>query len=752
MTDSTSERRLTLRVPSMDCASCAGHVSTALDDAGFTAYDLAPATGRVVVSYDGDEERRERAVRAVEAAGYEVTGIDSTDADDLRSDVWGSRRAKRTAVAAVFATLGLVTGALGVEVGLPLPLGDLLLLVAIAVGGEVILRAGYRSARTFSLDIDFLMSAAILGATGVSLFTGAELYVEAASLAVLFNVAELLETYSVDRARSSLAELLELAPETAVVRRNGERETVPVETVSRGETVIVEPGAKIPLDGRVTAGESAVNQAPITGESVPVDKEPGDEVYAGTVNEHGYLEVETTATSDENTLSRVIELVEDAQSRQTKREQFVDRFASYYTPLVVAFAVLTAAVPPLFFSGDPVTWFVRGIALLVIACPCAFVISTPVTVVSGVTAAARNGVLVKGGDHLEAMGEVGIVAFDKTGTLTTGDLEVTDVVPLNGNSEADVLACARGLETRSEHPIASAIVDHAEANGTAAEREGHGPEVEGFEALAGKGVRAELGGKTHYAGAPGLFDELGFDLSHVHFTTDAGELPASTAAQCEQAGCLDLVHDLVPRLQREGKTVVLVGTDEEVEGIIAVADGVRPEAKATVARLNEMGLRTVMLTGDNEGTARAVADEVGVTDVRAGLLPEQKVAAVEALEEEGRVAMVGDGINDAPALATATVGIAMGAAGSDTAIETADIALLSDDIAKLPYLVELSRTATGVIRQNIWASLGVKALLAVGIPLGYVSVVLAVLAGDVGMTTLVTGNAMRLAGIDPDAE
>ncbi|WP_136716308.1 heavy metal translocating P-type ATPase [Halorientalis salina] len=752
---------LQLQVPEMDCASCVGTVESALRGVdGTDEMELSPTTGRVTVGYDGRGETRQAAVSAVEAAGYGVRGV-SVDGDDTAAGpattppVWQTQRAVKTAVSAVLLVVALairflfpgLDGVVASPFGQGLTVADGVLLAAIAVGGQVILRNGYYSAKSFSLDIDFLMSVAVVGATGVSLFTSEQLYIEAASLAVLFNVAELLERYAVDRARNSLGELLKLSPETALVRRGGELIDVPADAVAVGETVVVEPGEKVPLDGEVIEGESAVNEAPITGESVPVDKTVGDEVFAGAINENGYLEIEVTAAAGDSTLARVIDLVESAQERKTKREQFVDRFAGYYTPVVVTAAILTAAVPPLVFGLPAIEWFVRGITFLVIACPCAFVISTPVTVVSGITSAARNGVLIKGGDHLERMGEIDAIALDKTGTLTTGELRVTDVVPLNGNTENDVLRCASGLETRSEHPIAAAIVGHAEAEGVPdGDRE-----VDGFESLTGQGVRAELGGAIHYAGKPDLFDELGFDLSHVHFTTSAGDLPADTRAQCEREGCLDLVEETIPRLQAEGKTVVVIGTEEEIEGLIAVGDTVRPDAKRAVAALQERGLTPVMLTGDNEGTARAVADEVGVAEFRAGLLPEQKVEAVEDLQDEfGTVAMVGDGINDAPALATADVGVAMGAAGSDTAIETADIGLLGDDLSRLPYLADLSRTGNGVIRQNIWGSLGVKALLAIGIPFGLVGVIHAVLIGDVGMTTAITGNAMRLGRLKPE--
>jgi Cd2+/Zn2+-exporting ATPase len=545
---------------------------------------------------------------------------------------------------------------------------------------------------------------------------------------------------------------MELSPDEATVRRGGEEVTVPAEAVEVGETALVRPGEKIPLDGRVTDGESAVDESPITGESVPVDKSDGDEVYAGTITEEGYLEVEVTSTAGESTLSQIIELVRGAQEKRTEREQFVDRFAGYYTPVVVVAAVLTAALPPLFVDGSAAVglaglevvlpggwrpWFVRGLTLLVIACPCAFVISTPVSVVSGITSAADNGVLVKGGNHLEAMGEVDAVALDKTGTLTKGELTVTDVVPFDDGDGSDVLRYAAALERRSEHPIAEAVLARADRAGV-----GPFPEPSGFQGLAGRGIRGDVDGETYYVGKPALFEELGFDLPRR--ATDGGTLEGTGAA-------VDPPADRIAELERDGKTVVLVGSESTLLGAVAVADEVRPASRRAVERLRALGVgRVVMLTGDNEGTARAIAERVGVDEYRAGLLPDEKVEAVRSLQStDGRVAMVGDGINDAPALAAADVGVAMGAAGTDTALETADIALMGDDVGKLPYLYDLSNEANGVIRQNIWTSLGVKALLAVGVPLGYVSVALAVVVGDMGMSLGVTGNAMRLSRITP---
>ncbi|MFC6865231.1 cation-translocating P-type ATPase [Halomicroarcula sp. GCM10025817] len=746
----------TLSVPEMDCGSCAGKVEHALDGvSGVLEYETFPTTGTVDVEYETAQASIDDIVAAVERAGYEVTGRDDDTADgDGTASIWTGPRAQKTWASAAVATLGLMlefvvpelNEQFGPVLGTGLSPADGLFLVAVAVGGQAILRNGYYSARNRNLDIDFLMSVAILGAIVASLAFGEALYFEAATLAVLFSIAELLERYSMEQARDSLRELMDLSPDEATVLDGDGESTVPVEAVDVGDVVVVRPGETIPMDGTVVEGDSAVDQSPITGESVPVDKTVGDEVYAGSLNEGGYLEVEVTSAAAQSTLSRIVEMVEDAQSNRTEREQFVERFADRYTPAVVTFAVLVTVGAPAVLGVTWATAVVYGLTLLVLACPCAFVISTPVSVVSGITSAAKNGVLVKGGRHIEAMGAVDVVAFDKTGTLTRGELTVTDVVPLNGNTEAEVLQCARGLERRSEHPIGEAIL--TTADGTEPE-----PAVDQFESITGKGVRADLDGTPHYAGKPGLFDELGFDLSHVHATTDGGVVTRTAQAMCDRNNCLDLLEETVPALQAEGKTVVLVGTEDELEGVIAVADDLRPEAAATVRRLKQLGVEhTVMLTGDNERTARAIADAVGVDEYRAELLPDEKVAAVESLAEAyGDVAMVGDGINDAPALTTATVGIAMGAAGTDTAIETADVALLSDDLTKLPYLYELAGKTNGVIKQNIGASLAVKAGLALAVPFGYVPIWLAVLAGDAGMTLGVTGNAMRLSRVVPDA-
>ena len=749
---------LTFAVPEMDCASCATKVESALDaTAGVEGVETQPTLGRVraTVAHGTDADD---IAHAIERAGYDASTIaDGRDRIGDSRPVWRTVRAAGTAVGAVFVAVGMVLQFLasGADpavfefAGRSYALSQALYVLAAALAGAPILRNGYYSARNLSLDIDFLMSAGIVASVA------AHHPFEGAMLAVLFSIAQLLERFSMDRARDSLRELMALSPDTARVRRgDGEVETVPADALTVGDVVVVKPGEKVPADGVVCEGESAIDQSPITGESVPVDKTVDDEVYAGTILETGYLEVEVTSPADESTLSRIVRLVEDAEREKTEREQFVDRFASVYTPIVVALAIAVATLPPLVAGWSWNTWFLRGLTLLVIACPCAFVISTPVSVVSGITSGARNGVLIKGGRHLESVAESTVLAVDKTGTLTTGELTVTDVVALDGASEGQLLARASAVERRSEHPIAAAIVEAADGSEDAVDE----PAVDDFEALAGRGVRATLDGVAHYVGNPNFIAaESGLDLEHRH-VTDGGVEPSGVVPQCETGGCVDVPADVVRDLEAGGKSVVLVATDDRLLGAIAVADSVRPDAEWAISRLQEQGVRVVMLTGDNEGTARAIAERVGVDEHHAELLPEEKLDQIRELEERcgedgepAHVAMVGDGINDAPALATATVGIAMGVAGTDTALETADVALMGDELTKLPYLYRLSGSANGVIKQNIYASLAVKAVLAAGAPFGIVTVIHAVVIGDMGMSLGVTGNAMRLAGVEPDA-
>ncbi len=735
-----------LAVPEMDCPSCAQKVESALTGIEeITQVETQPTTGQVTVTHTAAVDSDEL-IAAISTAGYNATTID----DELRfgtpQEIWRSPRGIATLAGGLFVTVGMILHFvipasdpfLFELAGRPFNVSHVLFILSVTLAGAPIIRNGYYSARNWSLDIDFLMSAGIIGSVGT------HHPFEGAMLAVLFSIAQLLERYSMDRARGSLRELMELSPDLATVRRDGEEKTVPAKAVEVGETVIVRPGKKIPVDGIVTDGTSAVNQAPITGESVPVNKSEGDDVYAGTINEDGYLEVEVTSKSSESTIARIIQLVEDAQREKTVREQFVDRLANVYTPIVVSIALIVMIVPPVGFGGSWNTWFLRGLTLLVIACPCAFVISTPVSVVSGITSAAKNGVLIKSGRDLEAVGDTGVVAVDKTGTVTTGELAVTDIVPVNGASESDVLGPASSVERRSEHPIADAIVAHAEDAGIT----DSGTTVEDFEAITGKGVTAKLDGVEYFVGKPELFTERGFDLDRSNATPDGGQsiTDARTAEKSSEE-----IGEMINGFESSGKSVVLVGTQQELLGVIAIADEPRPEAKWAVSKLKEQGVHVVILTGDNEGTARAVAESVGIEEYHADLLPEEKLERIRDLEAEyGHVAMVGDGINDVPAMASSTVGIAMGAAGTDTALETADIALMGDDLTRLPYLYRLSQKSNNVIRQNIWSSLGVKALLALGAPFGIVTVIHAVVVGDMGMSLAVTGNAMRLSDVEPE--
>jgi Cd2+/Zn2+-exporting ATPase len=496
--------------------------------------------------------------------------------------------------------------------------------------------------------------------------------------------------------------------------RRGEKEmTLPVEEIRIGDIIIVRPGERIAMDGRVYAGYSTVNQAPITGESIPVEKMAGDDIYAGTINERGSLEVEVTRLAQDNTISRIISMVEEAQGQRAPSQQFIDRFAKYYTPMVIVFAAIIATVPPLAFGQPFVKWFYQAMALLLVACPCALVISTPVSIVSAIGNAARNGVLFKGGLYLEEAGALSVVAFDKTGTLTEGKPKVTDIVSVNGHSDNKLLSIAAAIESRSEHPLADAIVKHAKAQGIKI------PGAAAFEAIIGKGAQAVVEGRFYQIGNSRLF--------------------------LEQAIGLKNVETEVSRLQGEGKTVMLLGDHNRILGLIAVADVLREDSRKAVNRLKNSGIqKTIMLTGDNEVTARAIAAQAGVDDYRADLLPEDKVDAIrDLLNEHGKVAMVGDGVNDAPAMAISTVGIAMGAAGTDTALETADIALMTDDLKKLAYVADLSRRTLGIIKQNVFLALIIKGMILLLVIPGWLTLWLAVVA-DMGSSLLVTLNGMRL--------
>ncbi|MGL4263689.1 MAG: heavy metal translocating P-type ATPase [Afipia sp.] len=570
------------------------------------------------------------------------------------------------------------------------------------------------SARRLRPDMNLLMVVAVAGAIGIGE------WFEAATVSFFFALALALEAWSLGRARRAVAALMELAPTVARVRHsNGNETEVPAGQVEVGAHIVVRPGDKIPLDGRVFAGESEVNQAPITGESVPVPVEPGKEVFAGTINGEGALEIQTTKVAQDTTLARIIRMVGSAQSRRAPSEQWVERFARIYTPAVMVLALAVFFVPPLVFSGAWEPWFYRALVLLVIACPCALVISTPVTIVAALAGAAKQGVLIKGGVHLETPAKLKAIALDKTGTLTEGRPKVVELVPLGNRTEAQLLEFAAALEARSEHPLARAVLDEARKHGV------NVVPADSVQAVRGKGVIGRIGGREAWLGSRSYLEER-----------------AKTAAAPDVSLSAD-------RIAGAGRTVVAVGDQNSVWGLIAIADAVRPEAKLVVAALHAAGVeRVVMLTGDNRATAEVIARETGVDEVMAELLPEDKVAAIERLVGQfhkagSAVAMIGDGVNDAPAMARADLGIAMGAIGSDAAIETADVALMSDDLSKLPWLIQHSKATLAIIRQNIGFSLAVK-LLFTGLTVAGFASLWGAIAADVGASLLVVLNGLRL--------
>jgi Cd2+/Zn2+-exporting ATPase len=577
-----------------------------------------------------------------------------------------------------------------------------LAMATLALCGPQTFRKGIVALRTFTLNINLLMTIAVVGAIAIGQWP------EAAMVTFLFAVAELIESRSVDRARDAIRSLMALSPETALVRKDTQWVEVPAAGVTSGQVIRVRPGERVPLDGRVIAGTTAIDQAPITGESVPVDKVVGDQVFAGTINQQGAIEVEVTAAQGDSTLARIARTIREAQSQKAPTERFVDQFSKWYTPLVVLFAIGVAVGPPLIVDAAFQPWLYKALVLLVIACPCALVISTPVTVVSGLAAAARRGILVKGGVHLEQARKLRAIALDKTGTLTEGKPALVDVVPLADVSRDELLQRAASLEATSTHPIAQAVV-----RGWT----GDLLPVADSSNVVGKGLRGTVANAPLAIGSHRLAEESGV--------------------------CGPDVERELGRLEAEGKSVMVVWSDRTVLGILAVADTVRQTSIDAIRALHSQGLRLVMLTGDNPTTAAAVAQRVGIDQVEASLLPEDKLAAIDKLAAAGPVGMVGDGVNDAPALARATIGFAMGAAGTDTALETADVALMKDDLRGVSELVDLSRKTAFTLTTNISLAIGIKAVFFVLALLDVATLWMAVFA-DMGASLLVAANGLRL--------
>jgi Cd2+/Zn2+-exporting ATPase len=575
---------------------------------------------------------------------------------------------------------------------------------AITAGGIFPVRRALVAVRTRTIDINVLMIIAVCGAMVL------REWLEGASVVFLFALAQWLEARTLERARQAIRALVELSPREAIVKRDGVEYRTPVETIAVGAEIIVRPGDKVPLDGRVLAGHGDVNEAPITGESLPVDKGPGDEVYAGTINGRGSLDLEVIRVGRDTRLARIIHLVEAAQARRAPVQSFVDRFARIYTPAVIALAAVVASVPPLAAGGDTATWFYRSLVLLVIACPCALVISTPVSIVAALSAAARNGVLIKGGAHLERLADVRVVAFDKTGTLTRGEPRVNDVVAIDGESATQVLRDAAAVEARSEHALARAITHRARELGLDV------PSARSFTSTPGRGAEAHVDDRHVIVGNDVMLAARGI------------EVPSQS----------------IEALRRRGETVVCVAADGRLVGFIGVADPLRETARETIEMLRSHGVRRVaMLTGDHAVTASAVAANLALDEDHYELLPDEKHARILAMRGDGAVLMVGDGVNDAPAMAAADVGVAMGAAASDAALETADVALLSGELLKLPYAMRLARATVRNIKTNLVVSLALKAVFLVTAMTGAATLWMAVLA-DTGASVIVVANALRL--------
>ena len=687
--------RTVVRVEGMDCASCAATVERRVGQLpGMHRAVVNFAAGRLDAQHDPGLSL-EQIEKAVRDAGY---GVESAQEAE-RSPFWRTPRAVSVFASALLFVTGLALGLAGA----PEVASVAAYLAAIAVGGVPIFRAALAGLRAKHMDMNVLMTAATVGAVAIGEWA------EAASVVVLFAAGNALQVYAIDRTRGAVRALARLAPDEVLVRRGGSETLVPAGEVAVGETVVVRPGERLALDAEVAEGETTVDESPVTGESTPVEKGPGDSVYSGSLNGGGGILVRVLREVSDSTLQRIARLVEEAQATKAPAEQFVDRFSRLYTPIVVAAAIVLAVVPPL-LGGEFGTWFYRALALLIIACPCALVISTPVTVVSGIGAASRRGILVKGGAALEAAGRLKALAFDKTGTLTEGRPVLSRVVALGGRDETGVLALAAALERRSEHPLAHAILSAVGGAGL--------PQVSDFRSIAGRGAEGVVNGDRYLIGSSRLF--------------------------AERQIALDGATRALEAVGAAGETPVVLGNEEAILAVFGVADAVRPDARATLESLRGAGVgKLVMLTGDAEAPARRIAEELGVA-YRSGLLPEQKVEAVrELVSEHGDAGMVGDGVNDAPALAASTVGFAMGAAGTDVALETADVALMQDDLPKLAEAVRLSRTAERIIKQNVAVSIAIKGLFVLLAPFGLVALWLAVLA-DMGTSIAVTLNGLRL--------
>ncbi|MED4266223.1 heavy metal translocating P-type ATPase [Priestia megaterium] len=693
----SNKKMKTYLIEGMDCAACANTIVNHLKTVpAVKDVRVNFSTGKAQIEHDNEADD---IIKEVSKAGYTATLVTSSRQSAE------SRHHKGQNGPIVFSGIFIALGFIGSHTGIASYMTTVLYAIAMIVSGYKPAKSAYYGIKSRSLDMNVLMTVAALGAAVIGE------WLEGATVVWLFALGVALQTRSIEQTRNSIRGLMDLAPSEAWVKENGQLIKKAAEDISIGTTIVLKPGDRIPLDGEIINGESSINQAPITGESIPVDKVIGDTVYAGTINESGSLEIKVTKLVKDTTISKIIHLVEEAQEKKAPTQAFVDKFATIYTPIVFILALFIMVIPPL-FDGAWSEWFYKGLELLVVACPCALVISTPVAIVSAIGNAAKNGVLIKGGTFLEKAGAINAIAFDKTGTLTEGKPAVSEVVSLAAE-ENQLLAITKTLEDYSNHPIARAIVDYAE------EKKVGSLQGSNFKILTGKGVQATIQETVYYAGNAKLFSDLETPLSHC--------------------------WSHIEKLQNEGKTIIIVGTVKSVLGIISVADTIRHTTVSALESLKQNGMQQiVMLTGDNEGTAKMIASQSRIDRYFADLMPEDKVKAIQQLQDEGyQTAMVGDGINDAPALATADLGIAMGGAGTDTAMETADIVLMADNLEKLPHTMKLSRKALAVIKQNIWFSIIVKVIALAFIFPGWLTLWIAVLS-DTGAALLVILNSLRL--------
>lgn len=701
MSDTSSK---SYRVQGFTCANCAGKFENNVKNLeGVVDAKVNFGASKIVVQGDVTIQELEK------AGAFENLKIrDEKEQQVKQAPIWKQKESIKVYISALLLFISwLLTKQYGEEHLYP-TIGYAL---AIIIGGYSLFIQGFKNLVRLNFDMSTLMTIAIIGAAAIGEWG------EGAMVVILFAISEALERYSMDKARQSIQSLMDIAPKEALIRRGNQEMMVHVDDIAINDIMIVKPGQKVAMDGTVIKGTSTLNQAAITGESVPVVKTIDDEVFAGTLNEEGLLEVKVTKRVDDTTIAKIIHLVEEAQAERAPSQAFVDRFAKYYTPAIMLIALLIIVIPPLFMGGDWNEWIYRGLAVLVVGCPCALVISTPIAIVTAIGNAAKHGVLIKGGVHLEETGALKVIAFDKTGTLTKGVPTVTDVVSYQEN-ERGLLTIAAAMEKGSQHPLASAIIRKAESENL----EVNDILVEDFQSITGKGIQANIDNMMYYIGSPHLFEEI---------------LPNGiNAANTKQQ---------ITELQTQGKTVMVLGTEQDILLLIAVADEVRSSTHDVIRKLHEIGIeKTVMLTGDNQRTAEAIGKQVGVSAIQADLLPEDKLTFIKELRNtHEKVAMVGDGVNDAPALAASTVGVAMGGAGTDTALETADIALMSDDLSKLPYTIQLSRKTLTIIKQNITFALGIKLLALILIVPGWLTLWMAIFA-DMGATLLVTLNSLRL--------